>query len=710
MADVCEITGTSLDIAGDVWANMTLIAERSNGASVDGASNEVSIGEPYTIATNASGVMGTYSGGAFTSGFALVQGWNYFVTPYTQGGRTLKPFRLAVPDGTTAAGIDSLIVNDPVGSETAAALAVATVATFEDRVEALEAAPATGAEYTAGGPVACATTANITLSGEQTLDGVTTSASRVLVKDQTDAAENGIYVSAAGAWSRATDMDAAGEVASTSVYVSAGTLNGGKSFATYSVVTTLGTDAIAFTETADNSAVQDQIDAKADQSFVDWQTAAGLTPVDDDAPVVPIVWGADGTILFGYDTTTRAVVGGNADCLPTVREQTRALRYPPKFAGYSHVMYFGQSLAAGVASGSPITTTQPYSNVTFDGGTREFTSFSSFIPLVEDTVETGVATACNKAVSMHIENGGEAADMVLVGSSAAQGSKTIAQLEKEGTEDWYKDQFIVQLEAAKALDSDYSLVAVPWFQGESDVIIPTSEAAYKADMQALIASINFDANTKNKGNGPVHMLTYQTLVRSRQETGIVEAQRNAAIENDLIHTVIPIYHIEHATDDTHLTAGGYRHVGAYFGRAVYEMKQGLVPQSLRPISATRRGTEIRVRMNVPTGPMVLDATNLYSTTDSGFAVEDATGVLTISTIAIDGDDVVITTSTTPSGATEVRYALDYISGSVPTDYPASAATGNLRDSTPGAIDVSGSAKPLWYPSLHFKLSVTELSE
>ncbi len=60
--------------------------------------------------------------------------------------------------------------------------------------------------------VKVATTANITLSGEQTIDGVLTSASRVLVKDQTLATANGIYVSAAGAWSRSTDADTSAEV------------------------------------------------------------------------------------------------------------------------------------------------------------------------------------------------------------------------------------------------------------------------------------------------------------------------------------------------------------------------------------------------------------------------------------------------------------------------------------------------------------------
>jgi hypothetical protein len=60
--------------------------------------------------------------------------------------------------------------------------------------------------------VRVATTANITLSGEQTIDGVLTSASRVLVKNQSTGADNGIYLSAAGAWARATDADVSAEV------------------------------------------------------------------------------------------------------------------------------------------------------------------------------------------------------------------------------------------------------------------------------------------------------------------------------------------------------------------------------------------------------------------------------------------------------------------------------------------------------------------
>ena len=70
-----------------------------------------------------------------------------------------------------------------------------------------------------------ATTANITLSGLQTLDGYTTiSGDRVLVKNQGNQAYNGIYVASTTAWSRSTDMQSWAQVPGASVFIQNGTL------------------------------------------------------------------------------------------------------------------------------------------------------------------------------------------------------------------------------------------------------------------------------------------------------------------------------------------------------------------------------------------------------------------------------------------------------------------------------------------------------
>ena len=80
----------------------------------------------------------------------------------------------------------------------------------------------TGLKFKAS--VLVATTANITLSGAQTVDGVSlTGGERVLVKNQTDTTQNGLYVVGSGSWSRATDADAWTEIPSAIVAVERGT-------------------------------------------------------------------------------------------------------------------------------------------------------------------------------------------------------------------------------------------------------------------------------------------------------------------------------------------------------------------------------------------------------------------------------------------------------------------------------------------------------
>lgn len=70
----------------------------------------------------------------------------------------------------------------------------------------------------------CATTANDSLSGLAARDGVTPIAGdRVLVKNHATPASCGLYIAAAGAWARASDMDTWAEVPGTIVIVQEGT-------------------------------------------------------------------------------------------------------------------------------------------------------------------------------------------------------------------------------------------------------------------------------------------------------------------------------------------------------------------------------------------------------------------------------------------------------------------------------------------------------
>ena len=94
--------------------------------------------------------------------------------------------------------------------------------------------------------VRAATTVSITLSGTQTIDGISVVAGeRVLVKNQGTPAQNGIYIVSASAWTRATDMDSWAEVPSSFVFVEQGTTQADTSWVVSSDQGgTLGTTAI----------------------------------------------------------------------------------------------------------------------------------------------------------------------------------------------------------------------------------------------------------------------------------------------------------------------------------------------------------------------------------------------------------------------------------------------------------------------------------
>lgn len=98
--------------------------------------------------------------------------------------------------------------------------------------------------------VRAGTTANITLSGTQTIDTVVLIAGdRVLVKNQTLPAQNGIYLVAAGAWTRVVDMDSWAEIPGSFVFVEDGTINADTSWvATANQGGTLGTTAITWAQ------------------------------------------------------------------------------------------------------------------------------------------------------------------------------------------------------------------------------------------------------------------------------------------------------------------------------------------------------------------------------------------------------------------------------------------------------------------------------
>jgi hypothetical protein len=99
---------------------------------------------------------------------------------------------------------------------------------------------------------ALATTSAIILSGEQVIDGELTASSRVLVKDQGDPAQNGVYDSSAGAWTRVTEADTAIELTNVAVYVTGGSQNIDTAWKNTDTVTVIDSDPVNWQFTFDS--------------------------------------------------------------------------------------------------------------------------------------------------------------------------------------------------------------------------------------------------------------------------------------------------------------------------------------------------------------------------------------------------------------------------------------------------------------------------
>jgi hypothetical protein len=165
-----------------------------------------------------------------------------------------QPFyATANPDQSGLNITNSTINSTTIGATTPSSAAFTTATVSTAPVSGNDVVNKTYLEFFATGiswkqPVNCATTANITLSGLQTIDGVTTVAGdRVLVKSQTAPAQNGIYLASATAWSRAPDANTWDELISAICFVESGsTLAGSAWYCTIQPGGTLGVTAVTW--------------------------------------------------------------------------------------------------------------------------------------------------------------------------------------------------------------------------------------------------------------------------------------------------------------------------------------------------------------------------------------------------------------------------------------------------------------------------------
>jgi len=192
----------------------------------------------YTSAslTGADGVTGTATLATVNSNIGAFTKITINAKGQATAGATASISDLSVPTGDIAFGANKI-----TGLATPTAGTDATNKTYVDSlVQGLD----------PKGSVVAASTANLTLSGAQTIDGVSVLATeRVLVKNQTAPADNGIYVAAAGAWARATDADTYAKLVSAYLFIEEGSTLADTSWTcTIDDGGTLGVTAITFVQ------------------------------------------------------------------------------------------------------------------------------------------------------------------------------------------------------------------------------------------------------------------------------------------------------------------------------------------------------------------------------------------------------------------------------------------------------------------------------
>jgi hypothetical protein len=188
-----------------------------------------------------------------------------------------------------------------------------TDATNKNYVDAL----ATGLTWKQAARVA--TTANVDLAagGLLTIDGVTLVAGdRVLVKSQTNAVENGIYVAAVGTWTRSLDMDEPDEFSSATLFVQEGSTYADTAWTqVVNAPVVIGTTELEFTQFAGSALYTAGVGLALNGNTFDVNLGAGIAELPTDGVGIDIR--ADSALFLSVDGTTSNPVSGSQLTLRT---------------------------------------------------------------------------------------------------------------------------------------------------------------------------------------------------------------------------------------------------------------------------------------------------------------------------------------------------------------------------------------------------------
>lgn len=433
---------------------------------------------------------------------------------------------------------------------------------------------------------------------------------------------------------------------------------------------------------------------------------------------------------------------------------------------------YGQSLEAGyrrTASALPriLSTTAVYGGLTFSDGPRSTgTALLGEIGLIEtadypyigggdptsygETSASGFVAGFTEEALTHFGYVHEEGPSLFAANAARGGTASTRLVPTDhpnfvsiGTEpiqpfDLLKQQIDAAVALASVAGDDFALYAITADQGQGEEPSGTLRADWLENWLAIYDAVSAYARAQSGQNFDPMMLFSQVYAGTRVADGqmIADAQRDLETARPgRCFMFMPTHHMAAKQgyggilyhSDGHLTAYGSYYVGYMRGRAwAHALFTGREPARMRPIGASYDGSAVTLHLHAPQLPVVIDTSEsvigVGRVKDGGLAVEDDTGVATLTSVVVgaDGKSVVLTPDRALSGTIRIRGGRDYLAPapglsewdpgnssatSYQQDYSSSAVLA-LRDSTADTVLIEGVAYPAahWCPSFDMRVS------
>lgn len=309
-------------------------------------------------------------------------------------------------------------------------------------------------------------------------------------------------------------------------------------------------------------------------------------------------------------------------------------------------------------------------------------------------------------------------DYVTVHSEVGEAGQTFAIIKKGATDTgttgraYAASLFEVAAVArlARAAGKSHGVGAITIIHGEGDATSTT----YESDSIKLVSDYNQDLRPLTGQTTVIPLIVSQqhsapTNAGGRSTATLAQWHAGVTRPADIV-CAGPKYQYAYISDATHLTNSGYERLGEKLGQVFAErVVRGHDWRPLEPIAVARSGRVVTVSFRVPVVPLVWDSTlpaphqSAYTewSQGRGFELRDGNTRIQISSVAIAGDTVQITSATDlPASGVVVGYAFT-ADGTIRSG--GTAHWGLLRDSDPFVGSVTGGAQPNY--AVAFELDV-----